>query len=660
MWSDNETKVDLLGFSVHKDLILNLVTNQTLLPLTVGIFGDWGGGKSSVMRMLEDELKSDKYSEYVACLYFNGWVFEGYDDAKAALFSSILIQLGEHKRFGPKIKDGVVRLLKKVSVMRTMKLGFERVVVPFGKSALLAGAASGVVDPGTAAAAMGTMAVAGAASAATSMKDTLDGDENAVDWQELVNQDTSTTGPLDIRSLRDDFIRLLEDTKLKSLVVLIDDLDRCDPNRLIENLEAIKLFLAVPRTAFVIAADERIVRHAISKRYHTREVQSEETANSPDYNLITEYLEKLIQIPYHLPRLSPSEIESYMTLLFCRLHYAKDEDFDKIRTDCELARKENRYVTYGTGNVSKALGGRIPDELGEQLSWSNSIAAALTQNLKGNPRQVKRFLNALLLRKQLAEIAKLVNIKDDVLVKLMLLEYSRATLFNELYGWQVTSKGYPRQLADLEDEARQETAEETEPLDTPPPADDALILWHEPVVQQWLRSEPPLKDVDLSDYFWIARDRLTSTVSDASMAPPFVRRLFEQLLSPTSGERDAAAVSARSLEPDELATLLRLLSQQLERKPSEISGVDGFAALIEAGVESAIEPFLDILCSIRVADIIPNAVYALSNMSAKYQRTEDRASEILEKWGTTKEPVAPAARDALKDIRERKNQTQEL
>jgi predicted KAP-like P-loop ATPase len=99
MWSDNETTTDLIGFRVHSDLILSVVTDSGLLPVVLGVFGDWGGGKSSIMKMLERDLRSEEYKDIV-CLYFNGWMFEGYEDAKSALLTSILIQLGEHKRFG--------------------------------------------------------------------------------------------------------------------------------------------------------------------------------------------------------------------------------------------------------------------------------------------------------------------------------------------------------------------------------------------------------------------------------------------------------------------------------------------------------------------------------------------------------------------------------
>jgi len=97
MWTDNETARDLLGFKVHADLIRSVVIDKNLLPVTLGIFADWGGGKTSLMRMLEESLDPDKWPdgsegqkscEKVVCLYFNGWQFEGYDDAKSAILSS--------------------------------------------------------------------------------------------------------------------------------------------------------------------------------------------------------------------------------------------------------------------------------------------------------------------------------------------------------------------------------------------------------------------------------------------------------------------------------------------------------------------------------------------------------------------------------------------
>lgn len=254
MWSDNETATDLLGFRVHADLIKSVVTDSTLLPVVLGVFGEWGGGKSSIMRMIAEDLQDEKH-EHTVCLYFNGWMFEGYEDAKTALLSSILVQLGEHKRFGPKIKEKVVGLLKHVKLMEVAKLGVKHVGIPLA-AAVLTG---GIANVPAALAALIPWLSSGAepqAAPASSANSTANEAEK-INWSELIQQDPSKPDLLEIRKFRDDFEKMLAETDIHSLVILIDDLDRCLPERIIETLEAIKLFVAVPKTAFIIGADPR-------------------------------------------------------------------------------------------------------------------------------------------------------------------------------------------------------------------------------------------------------------------------------------------------------------------------------------------------------------------------------------------------------------------
>ena len=84
MWSDNESSIDLLGFRHLVTAITSVVTNEGLLPATLGIFGDWGSGKSSLLQMARTELEQDGG---LLVLAFNGWLFEGYEDAKTSLLS---------------------------------------------------------------------------------------------------------------------------------------------------------------------------------------------------------------------------------------------------------------------------------------------------------------------------------------------------------------------------------------------------------------------------------------------------------------------------------------------------------------------------------------------------------------------------------------------
>ncbi|MEL7568471.1 MAG: P-loop NTPase fold protein [Dehalobacterium sp.] len=53
MWNDREPSIDFIGHSIIADSIKELIYDDDLSPLTIGVFGDWGVGKSSVLKMVE-------------------------------------------------------------------------------------------------------------------------------------------------------------------------------------------------------------------------------------------------------------------------------------------------------------------------------------------------------------------------------------------------------------------------------------------------------------------------------------------------------------------------------------------------------------------------------------------------------------------------------
>ncbi len=604
MWSDNETLTDLVGFRVHADLIREVVTDSKLLPVTIGVFGDWGSGKTSIMHMLrrdldaEDESNAERAAalEGVVVIYFNGWLFEGYDDAKSALLTSILAQLAEHQRFGPRVRDKAVALLKRVNWMRVAKLGFTEVALP----AVMAYATGGISAVPTLATLLGKTLGGTSVSSGGGHPSEPSKDGKKPDLKDLI-QEAPESDPTDVRSFREDFGEMLKESTIQTLVVLIDDLDRCSPERIIENLEAIKLFLNVENTAFVIGADPRIVRHAIAVRYKDAVEAAGKDGAEQAERLITDYIEKLIQVPYHLPRLSPAEIETYMVLLFCQRDLPEG-DFQRCVDRCEHERNKNRYGRFGLADVKAVLGGiPLPPALEVALTFSTGASGLITEGLKGNPRQVKRFLNAWLLRKKLASVAKLDGIKDEVLIKLMLLEYAEEKRFKELFELQATEKGHPELLRKLE-------ADGTPKSDAPAAAADPSIApeWKTDRILRWAAMDPKLADVDLSDYFWLARDRLASTLSGLSLTPPGVRRVFEALQKPPT--RRATATSAKDLSPDDLGSLHQLLTNQILRQPDQKQGYDIFRALIEAGIAST-PAFVEVLMTVPLAKI-PPAIHA--------------------------------------------------
>ncbi|WP_367269229.1 P-loop NTPase fold protein [uncultured Flavonifractor sp.] len=83
---------------------------------------------------------------------------------------------------------------------------------------------------------------------------------------------------------------------------MVDDLDRCTPDRIIDTLEAIKLFLSVKKTTFIVAVDQRIIEYAVNIKY----------PQNDGYAVSTDYIEKIIQLPIKIPELSPKDIENYL------------------------------------------------------------------------------------------------------------------------------------------------------------------------------------------------------------------------------------------------------------------------------------------------------------------------------------------------------------
>jgi predicted KAP-like P-loop ATPase len=620
VWQDNETEIDLLGFDVHADLIRSVITDQSVLPVTVGVFGDWGGGKSSIMKMLQKALSNEDVYPSVVCLYFNGWIFEGYEDAKSALLGSILIQLGEHKKFGPKAKDWVVKLLKRVKWMGLAKVGVKTVGVPLAIAAATGG--------------IGAVPVAAAAVTGAVVKNVLDKKESAdgkesaeINWSDLIEADPERPDVMGVRKFREEFEKILAKTGISVLVVLIDDLDRCLPERLIETLEAIKLFVSVPRTAFVIGADPRIVRHAISTRYAKRLLEHPGSAGEvrrEEDGLVQDYLEKLIQVPYQLPRLSPSEIETYVNLLVCE-KLLDATFFPAVLSAWRNTRAQNIYAPFTAEAIQKALTGNaeLTPKLKEQLDWSKAVAPVITEGLKGNPRQVKRMLNAMSLRKQLASVAK-ISIKEEILAKLMVLEYSNLSLFQELNQWQAAEEGVPLNLKVLEMDALKEKDQK----ETSPP-DDGLAKWRTPSMLSWLRMRPPLAGADLRDYFWLARDRTGSTLSGVTMIPPTVQMALSKLLSENPGENALGLKLVPGLSSSEQSLLLDMLKQEAERYPDRLPAVSTLYKLGIQKVPGASAKLIEVARNIPADSLMPSVPQNIAELAQHESQLRGASVAIL-------------------------------
>lgn len=594
MWADNETSEDLLGFNVHADLLINIIYDESVLPITIGVFGDWGSGKSSVLQIVKEAFDKDADKDSL-CIYFNGWTFEGYDDAKAALLNSILKELEDNKKIPDAIKDTIKekakKLWKSIDWMRGAGMVMKNVALP-AVTAYFTGGLSLVPF------AIQKLAEWGNNPEIIIKK--LQSDEGKEIFKSFIKEgkenDRNITNA--VAEFRKDFSELLDATNFKRLVVIIDDLDRCSPERIIENLEAIKLFLNVPKTAFVIGADPRIVKYAIEYKYkNNKEIEDDNN------RIIIDYLEKLIQLPYSLPRLSESEVETYISMLICKKEIG-DDKFKKVLDEFKKYRSTNKYSSFGLSNFEKILEDNDFRKVKDNVITIPSLVPLITNSLYGNPRQIKRFLNTYTIRKRLAEVATLQNFDDAVLAKLMILEYSEPKLFKKLFEWQIIQDGIPKEIIEIETLCKEKGIEDI----ISEMKESYFKEWNKPKIIKWFQIEPLLSGVDLRDYYWIARDKLENSITATSMIPPIIRAFFNELLPDnmtSTVTRSLISEKFQTFNDVEKEAFFNLLSSNLKRNPQQKRLYDIFNVMTEAKINNTVYHYIEALKIISVSDIEP-------------------------------------------------------
>ena len=605
MWHDNETSNDLIGFRRFAKAIASLATTEDILPVTMGVFGDWGSGKSSVLKMLQEELEDE---EGVVTLWFDGWAFDAYDDPKAALMSAIVHRLESHASVQDvgilqKVQSKANSLIRRIKWFRTAGLATKGIltVTSAVDPAVLAGVAL--------AEELGTVA------------------ENA-----LKEGEAEATGAIDyggvydaVSGFRSDFEALVAESGVKSFVVLIDDLDRCLPDAITSTLEAIKLFLAVPKTAFVIAADERIVRQAVARRYPPESYQGSDLAQ--------EYLDKMVQIPVVLPRMDETETETYIYLLFSESHL-EGEALSSIYTKVRENRQKRTLVQPLNIGIARECLGDDADALEGDFEVVSRIAPILAKNLEGNPRLVKRFLNAFSLRVRLAE-AEEIQLDQGALAKLMVLERFHQTRFDLLFRWQAQQQGVPGQLTSLE------AFEEVE--------DGDGVTWLEDSgLREWLELEPMLAGVDLRPYFYLARETLRVKTPGVRRLSQNQQELYAKLQAGSQAVRRSGAEELVRGDEQEVSVVIDALLARVKANPRDRDAFDG-ALEVGLGHEPSAGKIIELLQQLPTTSIESRSVPRLSRLGQKWPELVARIDEMLTGWSTSSSTgLAGAAKAVLK------------
>ena len=118
MWPDNETDLDFLNFSGVSDTVAEIIVQASGRPISIGVSGAWGIGKSSMIKLTMQSLQTRPREEgkrdFVFCVEFNAWLYQGYDDARAALIDVIATKLQAEAKARQRGIDKAKELLERV------------------------------------------------------------------------------------------------------------------------------------------------------------------------------------------------------------------------------------------------------------------------------------------------------------------------------------------------------------------------------------------------------------------------------------------------------------------------------------------------------------------------------------------------------------------
>ena len=615
LWSDEPSPVDLLAFGAVAETAVEAVLDDALDPIALGISGPWGSGKSTVLKLIEAELASRGVAnedEQILVVGTDPWRYDPDVGAKATLILEVLnaltVELEKHGGVPERVEGALKKLAKRVHWVKALKLA--------ARSSI-------------------TLQLPGIDDLSSLVHDgDVEGDPE----------------PRNLDEFRQDFAELLADEQLRHLrrvVVLVDDLDRCLPDTVVDTLETMRLFLSVPKMSFVIAADEDRVADALRDRYP---VDNGSAGNAEEPARL--YLHKIVQTTLRLPSLSRFDTEAYLLLLLLQGRVEEqltETQFEQLVRGCTELR-----IAAGTIESIKIPQGL---DVAAEMQFASRLTPILYEKLRGSPRRVKRFLNDLNVRSSIAE-RRGIELDVSVVAKLMVLELLLSDEFDMVLGWLARGE-LRRQLARLEEIAgrsvpsvKPDEVEDQEPVaDTskkPRPRQGKLISdkpddesgndesFTDNLVR-WAKLPPSLEDIDLSPYLHLAASFAGTPLVDSGL-PERLRDVAANLLSSSrASQKSVADADIGRLPPADVQALIEHLGRMARDRPGDLlSGVG--AILRVARLADAMSVAASALMAIPAKEIKAPVVLLFGNDDAvTYQG-------VLERWrdGTTESSVKRA------------------
>jgi len=507
MWADTETDVDYINFNGLAESLVECVMSTGDRPVCIGVSGAWGTGKSSMLKLtraaiISDEKNVDKY----IFVEFNAWLFQGFDDARASLMETIAEAISKQVSADETLSKKASALIRRMNWFRVAKL--------------TAGAAASVALGIPLIGPIGDI-LTHAQSAMTdgASKENVDGAIKAgSEVAEGILHEKIESPPQEIHKIRTAFENLLEQSG-RRLVVFIDDLDRCLPETAISTLEAIRLFMFVKHTSFIVAADTDMIKDAVRKHF-----------DGMGEKYVTNYFDKLIQISIPVPSLGPVESKAYMMNLFAESSSLNSSIKESIRQHIKKSLEDSWKGSRLTpDDIAKQVPGLPPEllnnfRIAEQLAFVMSNQSAID----GNPRLIKRLLNTISLRQSIAR-RHAIPVREEILAKMLLLERWASNSFSATCRESANApNGRSASIGFMESGEHDKCA-------------SGATDWKTDFMVRWSAMQPALAEVDLRPYVHLSKDRAIPIMGSIPLSGEASDILDAILTSPT----DSKAMTAR-------------------------------------------------------------------------------------------------------------------
>lgn len=544
MWADSESKVDYLNYSEVSEMICDLVSDDAMLPISLGVYGTWGVGKSSILQLVGSQLESDDQNLVVV---FDAWLYQDFEEAKSALMTVIAKSI--YEAAPESLKEKAAGFYRRVNKLKILGMAAD-------VGALIAGVPT-----------LGLFTKA-ASSAEEMWEGTADEDDVTAVKDAAAAAGEKASGilkpkekrnaPEEIVAFRKEFSELLGKLE-RRLVVFVDNLDRCLPPNAIATLEAMRLFLFMPNTAFIVAADEDMIRLSVQKHFE-----------DPGSQHITDYLDKLIQIPLRVPKLGLQEVRAYLFMLAAVRSDVVPEKVEALRAYLiqKLRRSWSDEPPFDVTQAAVELGIAKNHELRGVLETMDRLAGLLahSKQVNGNPRIVKRLLNVVRMRASVAR-RRGMALDESIIAKLALFE--RCTDENAIRALNALISAAPLGKAAM--------FVELEAMGDAVTPDKLPKDWQKypDFVLDWLKLHPPLGDIDLRPAVYLSKETMPVKMSPQRISAKSLRAI-EVLLKTATVSSAASKLALEEIEPAEIGDAMDEIIATMKRNPDWSKGRNDF------------------------------------------------------------------------------------